>query len=175
MRPPREQLFFTLQEFCDDPTNGTFVCCCGLIALSAASAHAAVKPHGLFTDNAVLQQGMKLPVWGTTDKDEKITVSFEGQEVAATPKDGQWRAELAPLKPGGPFQMTITQGAEKLELKNLLVGDVWVCGGQSNMQWSVKATAGGAEAIAASANDKIRLFTASRARPSGAPGDECRR
>ncbi len=142
--------------------------CCAFLAIAGLRAEAAIKPHGLFTDNAVLQEGLKVPVWGTTDKPDAVKVQFEGQELTATPKDGQWRVELAPLKAGGPFQMTISQGDEKLELKNLLVGDVWVCGGQSNMEWPVKATAGGNEAIASAANDKIRLFTVPR-RGNGAP------
>ncbi len=118
------------------------ICCWGIWLLAAARVEAAVKPHGLFTDNAVLQQQMKLPVWGTTDQAEIVTVRFEGQEVSATPKDGQWRVELAPLQAGGPFQMSITQGDSRLELNNLLVGEVWVCGGQSNMEMSIQQSAG---------------------------------
>ena len=64
-------------------------------------------------------------------------MQFEGQEVSAVPSGGQWRVELAPLKAGGPFQMTITQGDTKLELKNLLVGEVWVCGASRTCKWAV--------------------------------------
>jgi sialate O-acetylesterase len=127
-----------------------------------ASAQAAVKPHALFSDNTVLQQKVNVPVWGTTDQTEKVTVSFAGQDVSATPKDGKWRAELAPLAAGGPHVMTISQGSDKVELKNVLVGEVWICGGQSNMQWALKQSDGGSEAIAMAGNDKIRLFTVPR-------------
>ncbi len=75
--------------------------------LCAASATAAVKPAALFSDGAVLQQGMKVPVWGTANEGEKVTVSLQGQTVTATAKDGRWRAELAPLTAGGRFEMTI--------------------------------------------------------------------
>ena len=75
---------------------------CGALLLAASPLLAAVKPHALFSDNTVLQHGKKLPVWGTTDKTDKVTVSFEGQEVSATPENGKWKVELAPLKPGGP-------------------------------------------------------------------------
>ena len=127
-----------------------------------ASARAAIEPNALFSDNTVLQQKVKVPVWGTSDKSEKVTVSFAGQEVSAMPKDGRWRVDLAPLAAGGPHVMTIAQGQDKVEVKNVLVGEVWICGGQSNMQWALKQSDGGSDEIARSANDKIRLFTVPR-------------
>ena len=133
----------------------------GLVAafLLTTATHAAVQPGGLFTDNAVLQQKAKVPVWGTSDKPDKITVSIAGQEVEAAPKDGRWKVELAPMPAGGPHVMTIAQGGDKIELKNILVGEVWLCGGQSNMAWPLNMSDGGSEAIADSANDKLRLIT----------------
>lgn len=133
----------------------------GLVAalLLTSAVHAAVQPGGLFTDNAVLQQKAKVPVWGTSDKPDKVTVSVAGQKVEATPKDGKWKVELAPMTAGGPHVMAIAQGGDKIELKNILVGEIWLCGGQSNMAWTVTQTDGGSEAITASANDKLRLVT----------------
>ena len=138
----------------------------GLVLVLSATqrAWAAVRPHGLFTDNAVLQRKVKVPVWGTTDSSDKVTVSFAGQQVECTPQDGEWKVELAPLAAGGPHAMTIAQGDDKVELKNILVGDVWLCGGQSNMQWTLSNSDGGSEAIASSANDKLRLITIQRHR-----------
>jgi sialate O-acetylesterase len=134
------------------------VACC-----EARLASAQATPNTLFTDNAVLQRDVKLPVWGTTASGDKVTVSFAGQEVSAQPADGRWQVELAPLAASSePRTLTITQGDAKVERKNILVGDVWVCGGQSNMQWELRQTAGAAEAIAAAANDKLRLFTVRR-------------
>jgi sialate O-acetylesterase len=138
-----------------------------LLALVACGqarlARAEVTPSSLFTDNAVLQRDVKLPVWGTTNSGDKVTVSFAGQEVSAQPADGQWKVELAPLAANGQgATLTVTQGDAKVERKNILVGDVWVCGGQSNMQWELHQTAGAAEAFAAAANDKLRLFTVPR-------------
>ena len=98
---------------------------------------AAVKPHALFADGAVLQQGIKVPVWGTAKDGEKVTVSFQGQEVSTTAKDGHCAPTLPPLKAGGPFEMTIA-GENTIKLGNILVGEVWIASGQSNMQWSVK-------------------------------------
>ena len=140
-----------------------------LILAVSTAAQAAVRPHGLFTDNAVLQQKVKVPVWGTTDAEDKVTVSIAGQQAEATPEDGKWKVELEPLTAGGPHVMTITQGDDKLELKNILVGEVWLCGGQSNMQWTLANSDGGSEAIANSANDKLRLITIPRE-----PADEPR-
>ena len=133
-----------------------------LAAMIATLAQAAIQPHALFSDNTVLQQQVKVPVWGTTDQADKITVSVAGQEVSAMPQDGKWRVDLAPLTAGGPHVMTLTQGATKVEVKNVLVGEVWICGGQSNMQWPLDKCTGGSDAIANSANDKIRLFTVPR-------------
>src|SRR5947209_1678275 len=122
-------------------------------------AGAAVTPHALFGDGAVLQQGAKVPVWGTADPGEKVTVRFQDQEVSATAKGGKWRVELQNLKAGGPFEMTI-RGTNTVQLKDILVGEVWVCSGQSNMEWSV----GGCDktdkdyAFSAPHNKMLRLF-----------------
>jgi sialate O-acetylesterase len=132
-------------------------------------ASAAITPHGLFTDNAVLQRGEKSSVWGSTDKPEMVVVKVAGKEASAEPKDGKWRVELTGLEAGGPHTLTISQGDQNVELKNILIGDVWICGGQSNMQWSVEQCAGAQEAISNSANDKIRLITIPR---RGAPQPE---
>jgi sialate O-acetylesterase len=137
---------------------------CGMVLgwFVAASAQAAITANALFSDNCVLQQKTKVPVWGTTDQTEPVKVSVAGQEVTAEPKDGRWKVELAPLAAGGPHVVTITQGKDKIEIKNVLVGEVWICGGQSNMQWALKQSEGGSDAIATSANEKIRLFTVPR-------------
>lgn len=97
-------------------------------------ARANVVPNPLFADNAVLQQGMNVPVWGTADPGEKVTVEFDGQSVSTTASaDGKWKVELAPLKLGKPRTLTIT-GKNKVVLNNVLVGEVWICSGQSNME-----------------------------------------
>ncbi len=133
---------------------------------TAAIARAELKPNALFSDHAVLQQKVKVPVWGTTDESGTVKVSFAGQDVSAEPKDGQWRVELKPLAAGGPHQMTISQGSTTRKINDVLVGEVWICGGQSNMQWNLKQSEGGSEAIEASANNELRLLTVPR---KGAP------
>jgi sialate O-acetylesterase len=127
------------------------------------AARADVKPHALFTDGVVLQQGMNRPVWGTADKGEEITVTLEaGDKVEAKGKSddetGKRKVELPALKAGGPYTLTI-QGKNTVTLKDVYVGEVWVCSGQSNMEWPVSASANPKETIAHSANPKIRLYT----------------
>jgi sialate O-acetylesterase len=136
-------------------------------AISAGPALAEVKTHGLFTDNMILQRGQKVAVWGTTDKPDEVKVVFGDQTVTAKPADGKWKAELKPLEASKEARdLVISQGDQKLVKKNVLVGDVWLCGGQSNMQWEVHQSAGAAEAIADGKNPLIRLFTVPR---QGAP------
>ncbi len=120
-------------------------------------AWAEVKLHGLFNENMVLQQGGKVPVWGTADDGEKVTVRVQGQEVSTMAKDGKWRVTLKDLKAGGPFEFMV-KGTNTIEFKNVLVGEVWVCSGQSNMEWPVRASRHPKEAIADSKNPLIRLF-----------------
>ena len=102
--------------------------------LSGASVlKAEVKLNGLFCDNAVLQQGREVPVWGTARDGEVVVVEIENQKVSATAQNGKWMVRLKNLKVGGPYTMTIT-GDNSVILHNLLVGEVWVCSGQSNME-----------------------------------------
>ncbi len=129
----------------------------GVVACIAPSASAAVKPHGLFTDNIVLQQGMRVPVWGTADDGEKITVQMQDQQVSTTASGGKWIVHLSNLKPGGPFDLTIT-GTNTIQLKNVLVGEVWICSGQSNMEWPMKASRHPEKDIAEANHPNIRLF-----------------
>src|SRR5688500_16398411 len=96
-------------------------CVLALSVLGARPSQAAVKPHGLFTDNAVLQRGMPVPVWGTAAEGEKVTVSFRGQRVSTTASGGKWSVRLRPLSAGGPDTLTIA-GQNTVELKNVLVG-----------------------------------------------------
>ena len=105
-----------------------------MLATEIPAAHAEVAPNPLFADHAVLQQGMTVPVWGTAEPGEVVTVEIAGQTVStATGADRKWLVRLAPLKAGGPLQLTIS-GRNKVVLSDILVGEVWVCGGQSNME-----------------------------------------
>jgi sialate O-acetylesterase len=137
------------------------------LGIFVAPAHADVKPHPLISENMVLQQGMKVPIWGKADDGEEVTVRFQGQEQKTTAKDGAWRVDLAELKAGGPYEMTIA-GKNTIHFKNVLVGEVWICSGQSNMEMAVWQTAGANQAISAAKNPMIRLLTVPKS-PSAVP------
>lgn len=137
-----------------------------LLALTPA-AWAEVKLHSLFTEGAVLQRDLPLPIWGTADDGEKVTVSIAGETATTTAKDGRWEVKLKPLQAGGPHVLTV-QGSNRLEVKDILVGEVWLCSGQSNMAFTLNRADNGAEAIAASANPQIRLFSVGT-NPQAAP------
>src|SRR5437867_2221902 len=85
----------------------------------SAMARAAVKPHSLFSDGTVLQQGVDVPIWGSATDGEKVTVKFESQTLSTTAKNGLWQVKLKPLKAGGPFTMTIT-GENTVTINNVL-------------------------------------------------------
>jgi sialate O-acetylesterase len=116
------------------PTALSASACLALLATSTGAAHAAVIAHPLFADHAVLQQGAKVPVWGTADPGEAVSVTIIGQTVStAAGADGKWLVQLAPMKAGGPFTLTIS-GTNRIVLTDILVGEVWVASGQSNME-----------------------------------------
>jgi sialate O-acetylesterase len=122
---------------------------CFLIVAPVA-ARAEVRLPGIFSEGMVLQRGMPVRIWGWADEGDRVVVSFRGQEVAATARDGRWEARLAPLDAGGPFPMTIAGGKNTIAFKDVLVGEVWVSCGQSNMMMGLGKASTGAEAIAAS-------------------------
>jgi sialate O-acetylesterase len=138
-------------------------------AVVCVPARADVKVPGLFSDGMVLQQGAECKIWGTAEANENVTVELNlgkgGVAVgAAADKDGKWVAKLPAQKAGGPYTLTI-QGKNKIALKDVYVGEVWVCSGQSNMEMRLDKCADGAKHVKESQNPKIRLFTVPRARP----------
>lgn len=134
----------------------------GAIAAAALglswTPRADVKLPALFSDNMVLQRGTELRVWGWADPGEKVTVEFRGAKVSAEPQGGKWMVKLPRQRAGGPDAMVVT-GKNKITVANVLVGEVWVCSGQSNMEWPLTRTHMPEPAIAASANPMLRLFT----------------
>lgn len=138
--------------------------CCAV--LPCATALADVKPATLFSDHMVLQRGMSVPIWGTADPGEKVTVSFEGQTRSTiADADGKWMVRLHKLQAGGPFEMNIA-GKNSILVKDVLVGEIWLASGQSNMSFTVSSKrasyAGmlhGDREIAAANYPSIRMFT----------------
>jgi len=103
---------------------------------------AEVKLATIFSDHMVLQRGMEIPVWGWADRGETVTLSLGGQTVSVKPdKSGKWIARFAPMDAGGPYKMNI-QGENNIILTDILIGDVWLCGGQSNMEMPVNGWPG---------------------------------
>jgi sialate O-acetylesterase len=109
------------------------LCAAFTAAVLIPEARPAVVANPLFSDHAVLQAGRDVPVWGTSNNGEQITVEIAGQKAATTAKDGRWLVRLKALPAGGPYTMTIA-GENTVTISDVLVGEVWVCSGQSNME-----------------------------------------
>jgi len=135
----------------------------GFWLLLAANAFADVRLARIFSDHAVLQRGKPVPVWGTAEPGEKVTVEFRGQKISTVAGDtGEWRVTLKPMPAGGPFQMTV-RGNNTVVLNDVLVGEVWVASGQSNMEWPVALSNNAEQEIAQANNPQIRLFVVPKA------------
>ena len=140
-----------------------FVCCLMLLVASGSNALADVKLHGLFTDHMVLQQKTVVPIWGKADPGEKINVLIQKdgaslqQATATAGDDGKWMVKLNDLPAGGPYVISIT-GKNTIKLEDVLVGEVWICSGQSNMEWPVSQSKDAKETAAQAANKNLRMF-----------------
>jgi sialate O-acetylesterase len=129
-----------------------------LVLGSTATLWAEVKLPALFADNMVLQQGIAVPVWGWAEDGEVVTVEFRNQKMSTTAKEGKWQVKLPKPQAGGPDSL-IVSGHNQIQLQNVLVGEVWICSGQSNMEFPLKASFESAKDIANAGNPMIRLFT----------------
>jgi sialate O-acetylesterase len=142
-----------------------------LVGLGAGTARADVKPHPIFSDNMVLQQGVDVVVWGKADAGEQVTVEIErktaneasGSGAGGTAdKDGKWAIKMGQAKAGTGYTLRVKGKNNTVEFKNVAVGEVWVCSGQSNMQWEFWRNNLGEQSKtvpAGSKNPNIRLFT----------------
>ena len=130
-----------------------------LLLLLAGSLTAQVKVPTYFSNNMVLQKGMAIPVWGWATPGEKVTVTIDQSSMSTTAdKEGKWNVKLAAMNYGGPYQLTI-QGKTNLSFENVMIGEVWVCSGQSNMEFQLITSKNGEAEVAASNYPNIRLFT----------------
>jgi sialate O-acetylesterase len=129
---------------------------------SATAARADVTLPFLLSDGMVLQQKAPVRLYGKASPGEKVTVSVQGKTVRATAgKDGAWDVTLKSLAPGGPFTLTIA-GKNRLEFKDVLVGEVWVCSGQSNMEMTLGGLPEARADIAAANDPLLRMFTVTK-------------
>lgn len=146
-----------------------FVPACCIAMLFTAAAHADLALHGLFTDHMVLQRDAAVPVWGRAAPGQRVTVTFADQSVSgAADETGAWRVDLQPMSASTePRDMTINT----LTLRDVVVGDVWLASGQSNMWWPVRRAANAAEEIEAADHPSLRLYTVEQM-VAGAPADD---
>ena len=127
-------------------------------SLFSTIALAAVRLPNIFGDNMVLQRDKPIPIWGWANKNEKVTVQFNGQvKTVKAGKDGQWKVLLNAEKAGGPYDLLV-KSSNSITLHNILMGDVWICSGQSNMEFHVNGVFNASKEIAQSANPDIRHF-----------------
>jgi sialate O-acetylesterase len=128
-----------------------------LLFASSLNTKGNVKLPVLFQNNMVLQRDKPCNIWGTADNSEAITISFNNNIYTTTAINGKWKITLPAQVAGGPFQIII-KGKNTIELDNVLFGDVWICGGQSNMQFSTKDASPKPDTSTFN-NKNIRLFT----------------
>lgn len=114
----------------------------------------------MLADHMVVQRGLPVHIWGRADPDESVSVTFRGEtRTAAADAFGQWSLYLAPGEAGGPFELTIA-GRNTLVLKDVLVGEVWIAAGQSNMEWPLRWAARPETEIAGASHPRLRLYRA---------------
>ena len=140
----------------------TGCCWCGS-ELSKAVPSDKVALRNIYTDNMVFQREVPIRVCGTGEAGKKITVSLNGAETTVlVAADGSWQAELPAMKAGGPYELKVV-GKNTVVLKNVMVGEVWVCSGQSNMEFRVGASDNSKVEIAMAKYPNIRLFHVKKA------------
>ncbi|PWA03979.1 sialate O-acetylesterase [Flavobacterium psychrotolerans] len=136
----------------------SFLCVLGL----GLSTNAQVTLPKIFSDNMVFQRNVLIPVWGQADANEKITVRFHNQTKSTkSDKNGKWTVRLDNEIAGGPYQLTV-KAKNTIQINNVLVGEVWLCSGQSNMEWSVEQSLNAKKEIATANNPFIRQIKISK-------------
>jgi len=143
-----------------------------IFLLTALCASAEVRLPGFFNDHMVLQREIPIPVWGWAEPDEKVTVKLgDAQAVTATTGDeGRWELKLPAMPAGGPHTLSV-KGANQLSINDVLVGEVWLCSGQSNMEWTVGGSINAPAEIAAANFPLIRHVKVAK-KTSGHPLDD---
>lgn len=151
-----------------------------LSLLCTLLASADVRLPSIFSDHAVLQQQADVTIWGWADAGEAVTVSADWPSApcsATAAADGRWSVKLGTGAAGGPHRLTIS-GRNAIEIKDVYLGEVWFCSGQSNMEWSVGPHAGAgvnnfAEELKTASHPQLRMFTVTRDR-AATPQADCK-
>jgi len=130
-----------------------------VLGISALSLRADVKMPAIFGDHMVLQQGATLPVWGTAEPGEKLTVTVGAEKAVATADaNGKWKVTLPALPNGTPPTTMTVAGKNTLTFSDVLVGEVWLCGGQSNMEFPMSRVLDAKTEMTAANDPQLRLF-----------------
>jgi sialate O-acetylesterase len=140
-------------------TMRIFLATC-LLSTSAGLAQAALKLPAIIANSMVVQRGQPVPIWGWADKGQEVIVSLPGQEKKTTADDqGKWKVILDKIEDNNTFEIKISSGKDTITLKNVIVGEVWICSGQSNMEMGIQMAKDGQKEIAAAKYPQLRLFT----------------
>jgi sialate O-acetylesterase len=131
-----------------------------VVAMPAAARETTGLLHPLFKDHAVLQRDRPIAVWGRAGPGQPVSVTFAGQAVSSrADAAGRWQAMLTPVAAGGPYTLEVNDGTRRQTARDVLMGDVWLCSGQSNMELPVWRSLNAASEIASATMPRIRLFT----------------
>jgi len=142
-----------------------------LLIIFSLPVKADVKPAGIFSSDMVLQRNQSIVIWGWADKGERVSVTFNSiTRKIKTDASGKWKVIFPEMKEGGPYDMKL-QGKNVITFNNILIGDLWICSGQSNMGVSVKNGKDPAQEIAAANYPFLRLFNVSRNMPGEPAAD----
>ncbi len=146
-----------------------------LLSTAGSSAiYADIRLPAIVGDDMVLQRDMKLPVWGWADPGEEVRLSVSWHRMerrTVTDADGKWQFTVTAPPAGGPYELTF-KGKNTVTLKNVLVGEVWVCSGQSNMEWPLHSVNNAEQELAAADYPNIRLFTVQK-KIADVPESDC--
>jgi sialate O-acetylesterase len=135
-----------------------------LSLMAIQTALADVRVSNVFGSHMVLQRRKPVPVWGWADPGEKVTVSFNSQTKGIKAgKDGKWTISLDPMEAGGPYQMTVAGKKNSVSFDDVLLGEVWICSGQSNMEWQLQSAINGKEEVKAANYPNIRHLMVKKA------------
>jgi len=141
------------------------------VLLAESPASAAPRLPAIVSDGMVVQRDRPVAIWGWAEPGEAIMVRVaDARADTVTGSDGRWRVRLPPLAAGGPFTLMV-RGTTTVTVKDVLVGDVWLCAGQSNMTFPLGATDTAAADVAAASHPELRLFTVARASSLTASAD----
>ena len=145
-----------------------------LLQIGSVSLRAEVTLPSIISDGMVLQQQMATPIWGWANPGERVTVSINQQSKSvAADAGGKWMVKLDPMEANAEGTKLKIQGSNTVEVKQVLVGEVWICSGQSNMEWSVANSLNAKEEIAGADHPMIHLFNVPGHTTSDKPKDKC--